>query len=825
MDDATAKERFRKARALFAEQDYDGASKLLDELIDAFPGNSDLIRSRTRVRDAMQHAGRPTGVPHNGEALSSGGRSGTRRQPDPLAAAQQASPSYRWGLLAVCATLCAVSLAAAAVWGLWISRGRADISTAAPQTGEMTTQSNSVASPGQRVSVSPSTNETPADTAAAEGLDGPEQFAFFEVRVQILGDQGDPIQGAFLKAYCQDWPLLYPAQEQFLRTDSSGTGTFRVPRGEWIFMAAGGDPYLNGRTGRGLFMLDDVSVEADRTVQLRPTRSFAATFMDLRSLPCESDYLRAGVTSMAPICALMDIGQTRDGKCRIETNTDLPLTLFIGRKPTLNQEGYFVFWQRLEGRGEVSLQPERSELTTIQFECYDPQNRPGRVTWVFDFPYQDIEKRYAFVEFDLSGGGLAMFSPGFANYRPVVRLRDPAYQCDVSYELYLQGLKLRSGSQITLSAGGPLTRGLRFLPAPTGEDTRCMIMLGPTVDAHGNELQHYHRGIAGPDKDYKLPIRIRDEPSGNLLHEGTLDIRSDHMAFQLQKHFPESAVLELDSDLGPYGGHERFQTRLYAPEIRYELAVFPTEHFTVHVPAAHQIKGPMIARRLEDAYAAMARVLGVTLGKVDSDNFYVHPEGLWASARGQELFYHGFRWWHPNDPASKGWEGAALHEVGHRMVADAFACEPNPYPLQGHVNEAFASLLAQDAIAAIHGEAFAFAHREGEARRFFERLASPDNPPHTPKDNLFFIIQTYMPKHFGNDIHTRFCQSWKDACLVLSPQKYQHNEIVATLFSALGGKNLAWLFNYAEWNLDEARIAEGVRKLRDTTGRRANLSE
>ena len=227
-------------------------------------------------------------------------------------------------------------------------------------------------------------------------------------------------------------------------------------------MAAGGDAYWNGRTGRGLFLTKRVTVQANQTVVMRPTQSFGITFLDLRSRPCHSDYLRAAITSMAPICAFMEIGNTLDGRCRIETNTELPLTVFFDRKPTRQQEGYFLFWEGIEPRGSLELKPKRTELTAVHFESYDPQDRPGELNWLFDFPYQDIEKRYAFVEFTVRNKAMAWFSPGFMNYRPVAKLRDVDYQCDVYYELYLQGLELTPGSQIVLSAGGPLTRGIQF---------------------------------------------------------------------------------------------------------------------------------------------------------------------------------------------------------------------------------------------------------------------------------------------------------------------------------------------------------------------------
>ena len=63
MDSATAKAKFRQAKALFAAGDHYGAIALLDELINAFPDHDELARGRTRVLSAISASDAPPPLP------------------------------------------------------------------------------------------------------------------------------------------------------------------------------------------------------------------------------------------------------------------------------------------------------------------------------------------------------------------------------------------------------------------------------------------------------------------------------------------------------------------------------------------------------------------------------------------------------------------------------------------------------------------------------------------------------------------------------------------------------------------------------------------
>jgi hypothetical protein len=166
-----------------------------------------------------------------------------------------------------------------------------------------------------------------------------------------------------------------------------------------------------------------------------------------------------------------------------------------------------------------------------------------------------------------------------------------------------------------------------------------------------------------------------------------------------------------------------------------------------------------------------------------------------------------------HDPASLGWEGAALHEIGHRVESELFAQPPDSFPLSGARNEVVASTIAQHAISCLHGERLAWLHKKGEGERFFQNLEMPDNPPHPIWHNFFFVIQSYLPQRYSPEINHLFFRSWIKTCLDLTPLGYSEEEIYSALYSKLAGENLCWLFQLCDFSIDEARIIEAIRAI------------
>ena len=63
MDQSTAKAKYQQASALFAKKDYGAALAVLDELLEAFPGNAQVNHARAQVLDVMRQERTPRPVP------------------------------------------------------------------------------------------------------------------------------------------------------------------------------------------------------------------------------------------------------------------------------------------------------------------------------------------------------------------------------------------------------------------------------------------------------------------------------------------------------------------------------------------------------------------------------------------------------------------------------------------------------------------------------------------------------------------------------------------------------------------------------------------
>jgi len=627
---------------------------------------------------------------------------------------------------------------------------------------------------------------------------GPDEFQFFTLQVQVSDTGGNAVPGALVKAYSQDWPLLYP-HDGFSQTGPDGMCRLHLPRGRWRIVAGGGASYTTPNSGQALFLLRDVTVQSDTVCGMQPDRDFALAFRDRASSLTDLEEIYAAPSALVPNCLMPDIGRTTEGVCSIHTNLEESVALFLVRRPTSDREGYFVFLNNVNTGQNCEADATSIPLRHVHFISAPPQGSTGVIEWKLCFPYQDIERHWGHTSFTLSGEADAYLTPDFINYVFYVKFDTPELW---TYVFHLQGVDLSTRTPVTLAAGGPLTPGLRVYNYRA--DSRTQFWLGPSVDAYGNVLQFYTRSSGRP----KIPLRIYETGGGRVLYDSALEVVADHLEFDIKQSFPQSSTFALEWDLGPYGGHLLRQGALYDPRYEYTFETVRTEHFDVYAPTGFHAKTSALAARLERAYSIMSGCIGAEPPDNPERSFRIHPVGLWAAWWGQALYTHGFVWWHQRDPASLGWESQALHEVGHRMEWQLFH-------LEGPKNEVVASMLAQLAIEAIHGEKFARPHRQHEGQRFFDNLENPHNPPRGKNDNLFFVVETYLPKRCGKEITKRFFRTWGQAWAILGPQGYSQDQAYAALYSALAGDNLWWLFDLSGFHGSETRNAKAMALIAD----------
>ncbi|MGB2865805.1 MAG: hypothetical protein WBC05_20910, partial [Sedimentisphaerales bacterium] len=79
--------------------------------------------------------------------------------------------------------------------------------------------------------------------------------------------------------------------------------------------------------------------------------------------------------------------------------------------------------------------------------------------------------------------------------------------------------------------------------------------------------------------------------------------------------------------------------------------------------------------------------------------------------------------------------------------------------------------------------------------------------------NGFFLLEVYLTKTHGWEIHKQFFRHWLDACQILDPLGYEPNEIFAALYSSLANEDLLWLFNLCGFGLDELRMAQAAEEI------------
>ena len=633
---------------------------------------------------------------------------------------------------------------------------------------------------------------------------GTEEFAFYTLQVTVLDNNDQPVSNSYVKAYSDDWPLTYPDGSGFERTEPNGICSFHIPRGNWTIIAGGGSVYNTAGSGKGLFLTGNVSLQTDTSLVLQPDHAIRITFKDRSNATVDADRVYIGIQRISPNCCMPDAGRTNSGQCLTETNSNEDMTFFLRRDPTPGTEGYYIFADHADPTHDIEIQANDYELYHIHFDGRGPDDMPGTIQWFLYFPYQDLLRQYGHTFFNLQGEADAYFNMDFINTSFISKVFDSVKQSDINYFFQYKGLDFLTSNSVTLAAGGPLIRNFKYAEIAYNPNL-SQFLLGPVWDAHGNELRN-----CWPVSS-QLIIR---NTQGQIEINETIE-NMNHLS--LDETFDETFEISLDWDLGPYyQGQTLIEGTLGDPNFTYEYYSVESPHFNIHLPDWYSYKAESIVQRWEDAYAAMAEMIGVDpVVRMPFDNFYVHPLKNRFGANGTQVNYNGLPAWHPEDPASLEWEATAWHEFGHRIENDVFDVSPY-FPIQNGVNhrmgEAVAEMLKHYAVGRVHGEKFMYTWHNARAHRFFSYQMDPANAPLPQHHNIFFILESYLPKYYGEYINHLFFRKWIDACNILHPLGYQQEERVAALYSTLAGNNLTWLFNLAGFELDESgqRVADAM---------------
>ena len=68
---------------------------------------------------------------------------------------------------------------------------------------------------------------------------GVEEFRFIRMQICVLDEANRPVEGCSVKAYSEDWPIVYPF-DGFAKTNRDGVAAVEIPQGRWTVVAGGG---------------------------------------------------------------------------------------------------------------------------------------------------------------------------------------------------------------------------------------------------------------------------------------------------------------------------------------------------------------------------------------------------------------------------------------------------------------------------------------------------------------------------------------------------------------------------------------------------------
>lgn len=95
-------------------------------------------------------------------------------------------------------------------------------------------------------------------------------------------------------------------------------------------------------------------------------------------------------------------------------------------------------------------------------------------------------------------------------------------------------------------------------------------------------------------------------------------------------------------------------------------------------------------------------------------------------------------------------------------------------------------------------------------KEWYSYPEDPDNSMNGPWYNAFFLLEVYLTKKHGWEIHKHFFRNWLAACQILGPLGYEPKEILAALYSSIANESLLWLFNLCGFELDELRMSQAI---------------
>jgi hypothetical protein len=204
-----------------------------------------------------------------------------------------------------------------------------------------------------------------------------DMFSFVYVSLRVLDVDGNPINGAQVKAYSEDWFARYPdsmmGEPGFALTDERGWVSFRIPVGNWTFFASAGEFYEHSRPGFGYFVVFRGRVLGDSSFILRPDDVIDLAVVDVSGRPIDGR-VSVMVSDYTPIIEVPRSGVTRGGRIQIHVSRGFQYDILFLKEPAMDGVGYIIH-ERIGQARVVRIRPSAESLSQLTFRIYDKQYR------------------------------------------------------------------------------------------------------------------------------------------------------------------------------------------------------------------------------------------------------------------------------------------------------------------------------------------------------------------------------------------------------------------------------------------------------------------
>jgi len=613
-----------------------------------------------------------------------------------------------------------------------------------------------------------------------------EMFKFVNVIVEVRDAYGRSVSGAWIKAFSEDWGITYPDFEGWGITNSLGIYNFRLPKGNWTFIASTGQGYSN----EGIFIAITKSIDSDAYLVLKPEEKLNIIFIDENSAYIQPDEIFVFLTRLIPALPPSLVSQHPQAIFSLYVGGNLSGGLTIlGIKRSTTSINYLLVGNTSLDTPTVVISAENS--SEITFEAYNP-DKSSSTYWDVEFRLPELYLGNWVYCFQIYGRTAIKISPTKIVLNP--RFIPPNWYYYFEH-IYLEP---KENSKYLYRLGGQFSFHFWVIK----EDTQLWFDIR---DEFGNVLAFY----SNPNSSRYIKLRIYEDNA--VVYDKNIGPEIPGTLFYgVGRSFQDNATYNLEIDTGPILGLIKETGFLYSEERVVHYMNFTVNDFIFDVPEeyfwiiANQSRINGFVNTVLKLYNSIGNFVGEDL---EAKPFTVKVNFEWCGVAGYRIIGFGVgvaRW--PSLVSS--YASVISHELGHMFSFTS----SKPYGVEcPWFCEPLATYLGIEGIANIYGDNVRLWYW-GSHPFFFDYIEGKANiTSYLDQIETMQFVFFYIHRMYGPTVHKEFFKEWVQASSILSKYGYSNLESVVILYSTLVNEDLTWLFNLAGFSISSERVLEGMK--------------